>query len=346
MKIRRFSLYISGLILCSLMLLGYVLLVVRAPSPKQTANPKPAAKVKAQILPLLSFAPYFIAQEEGYFADEGLEVEFVKFQRSSDAIPALLQGQIDVVGGALSFGLLNAMAKDQRMRLVADKGYLSDTGCSYTSILAGKHLDPGRLNSKEALSGLRIVTNLASSRGYFMEEMLAGYGLTAADVAVVDIPDAAAMEALGSGAIDLAVFVEPSITQALESGYAAEWLRVGERLPGFQIGLLTYGPNFLQRNPDIGERFMVAYIKGVRQYNQGKTARNLEILEKNTHLGKKLLELSCWPAFRDDGMIAGETVTAFQRWGSGRGLLDEVVDPARLINKRFTDHANQVLRAR
>lgn len=99
-------------------------------------------KVKAQILPLLSFAPYFIAQEEGYYADEGLEVEFVQFQHSSDAIPALLQGQVDVIGGALSFGLLNAMAKDEGMRLVADKGYLTDTGCSYTSILAGKHVNP------------------------------------------------------------------------------------------------------------------------------------------------------------------------------------------------------------
>ena len=344
MKTRRFSRYLGVLVLFSFMLSACARQVVQAPATKQhPAAPGTPVKVKVQILPLLSFAPYFIAQEEGYFADEGLEVEFVQFQRSSDAIPALLQGQVDVLGGALSFGVLNAMAKEEGMRLVADKGYLTATGCSYASILAGKHLDPDSLGSKEALSGLRIVTNLASSRGYFMEEMLAEYDLTTADVEVVDIPDAAALEALGSGAVDLAVLVEPSITQALTGGYATEWLRVGERLPGFQMGLLTYGPNLLQQNPAIGDRFMAAYLKGVRQYNQGKTARNLAILEQYTQLDREVLERSCWPAFRDDGTITAETVTAFQQWGVTQGLLDAVVDSTRLIDTRFTDQANQVL---
>lgn len=338
----RTSLFLVGYLGAAVLLLAACVAPVMSPvQAPMTAVPNP--KLKVQTLPLLSFAPYFIAQEEGYFADEGLEVEFVQFQRSSDAIPALLQGQVDVVGGALSFGLLNAMAKEQSVRLVADKGYLTDTGCSYTSILAGKHLDPGSLNSKEALSGLRIVTNLASARGYFMDEMLAEYGLTAADVEVVDIPDAAALEALGSGAVDLAVLGEPAITQALTDGYATEWQRVGERLPGFQIGLLTYGPNLLQRNPAIGDRFMIAYLKGVRQYNQGKTERNLEIMEQYTKLSNEVLKSSCWPAFRDDGTIAVETVAEFEQWGMSQGLLDAMIDPAQLIDMRFVDHANRVL---
>jgi NitT/TauT family transport system substrate-binding protein len=344
MKTHRFSTLLGVLILFSFMLSACALPAVQLPpTDQQPTAHEPPVKVKAQILPLLSFAPYFIAQEEGYFAEQGLAVEFVQFQRSSDAIPALLQGQVDVLGGALSFGVLNAMAKDEGMRLVADKGYLTATGCSYASILAGKHLDPDSLGSKEALSGLRIVTNLASSRGYFMEEMLAEYDLTTADVEVVDIPDAAALEALGSGAVDLAVLVEPSITQALTGGYATEWLRIGERLPGFQMGLLTYGSNLLQQNPEVGNRFMVAYLKGVRQYNQGKTARNLAILEQYTQLDREVLERSCWPAFRDDGTISAETITAFQQWGLAQGLLDTVEAPAQLIDTRFTDQANQVL---
>lgn len=341
MKMLRFLRRAAGFLLFGVMAAGCVSPIVQVPTaaaePVVTDTP---IKVRVQTLPLLSFAPYFIAQEEGFFADKGLEVEFVQFQRSSDAIPALLQGQIDVVGGALSFGLLNAMAKDEGLRLVADKGYLTDTGCSYASILAGKHVDLASLTSKEALAGLRIVTNLASARGYFMEELLAAFGLTATDVEIVDIPDAAALEALDTGAADLAVLVEPSVTQALSGGYATEWQRVGKRLPGFQIGLLTYGPNFLQQHPEIGERFMDAYLKGVRQYNQGKTPRNLEILGKYTELDQEVLESSCWPAFRDDGAVSGETIAAFQQWGAAQGLLDAVVDPAALIDTRFTDYAN------
>lgn len=340
----RFSTLLGALILLSFLLSACGLQTVQAPSAvQQPAGTTTPDKVKVQTLPLLSFAPYFIAQEEGYFAEQGLEVEFVQFQRSSDAIPALLQGQVDVLGGALSFGLLNAIAKEPGVRLVADKGYLTDTGCSYTSILAGKHLDLSRLGSTDALSGLKIVTNLASARGYFLEEMLAEYGLTAADVEVVDIPDAAALDALGDGAVDLAVLVEPALTQAIAGGYATEWQRVGERLPGFQIGIITYGPSLLQRNPEVGSRFMVAYLKGVRQYNLGKTPRNVEILEQHTQLDREVLDLSCWPAFREDGAIAADTLAIFQQWGVEKDLLDQVTDAGLLIEPRFADYANQVL---
>ena len=304
---------------------------------------EPPIKLKVLTLPVLSFAPYFIAQEEGYFAEQGLEIEFVQFQRSSDAIPALLQGELDVLGGALSFGLLNAMTKDANVRLVADKGYLTATGCSYTSILASSLIDQRELANKDTVSGMRIVTNLASSRGYFMEKMLEKYGLSETNVEVVDIPEAAALEALGSGAVDLAVLAEPWITRAVAEGFASEWLPVGTFLPDFQVGLLTYGPNLLHKNPEVGERFMLAYLKGVRQYNQGKSERNLEILHQYTELDMDLLQSSCWPAFRNDGAVDAGSVTAFQQWGATKELLDELVDSESLIDKRFTDHANQVL---
>lgn len=131
--------------------------------------------------------------------------------------------------------------------------------------------------------------------------------------------------------------------QALARGYATAWLRVGERLPGFQIGLLTYGPNLLEANPEVGDRLMTAYLKGVRQYNQGKTARNMEVLKQYTELDEDVLESSCWPAFRNDGTVAAKTVAEFEQWGMSQGLLDAVVDPAQLIDMRFVDHTNQVL---
>ncbi|MFC2023722.1 ABC transporter substrate-binding protein, partial [Chloroflexota bacterium] len=68
-------------------------------------------KLKVLKLAYLSFAPFFIAEEEGFFADQGLEIEFVPFKRSSEAIVPLVQGELDVLAGTLSFGLLNAMAR-------------------------------------------------------------------------------------------------------------------------------------------------------------------------------------------------------------------------------------------
>ena len=52
---------------------------------------KEPEKVKVQLLPFFSYAPLYIAQEEGYFAEEGLEVEFQNL-RGSAAFVALASG--------------------------------------------------------------------------------------------------------------------------------------------------------------------------------------------------------------------------------------------------------------
>ena len=53
---------------------------------------------------------------------------------------------------------------------------------------------------------------------------------------------------------------------------------------------LYYGPAFLDKDPELGRRFMVAYLQGVKQYNEGKTERNLEILQNYTRLDRDLLK--------------------------------------------------------
>ncbi|MEZ4640610.1 MAG: ABC transporter substrate-binding protein [Caldilineaceae bacterium] len=52
--------------------------------------------LRVTIFPYLSFSPLYIAQEEGYFSAEGLDVEFVRFQRNSESLTALLRGEVDV----------------------------------------------------------------------------------------------------------------------------------------------------------------------------------------------------------------------------------------------------------
>src|SRR5690349_11814020 len=54
------------------------------------------ATVKVAMLPFISFAPFYIAQEEGFFAEQGLNVELVNITLQQDVVPALASGQVDV----------------------------------------------------------------------------------------------------------------------------------------------------------------------------------------------------------------------------------------------------------
>jgi hypothetical protein len=89
-----------------------LLLVVFLPacSGSGVAQPTPEpVKVKVLSMPYITFAPFFIAQDEGYFAEQGLEVEFVQFDGLSTAIPALAQGEIDVVSGHIRASIFSAI---------------------------------------------------------------------------------------------------------------------------------------------------------------------------------------------------------------------------------------------
>jgi len=88
---------------------------------------------------------------------------------------------------------------------------------------------------------------------------------------------------------------------------------------------------------------MIAYLKGVRQYNLGKTARNLDIEASATRLDRDLLARTCWQPIRGDGRINVESVLDFQRWAVRRGALDALVPPESFWDPSFVDQANVAL---
>jgi ABC-type nitrate/sulfonate/bicarbonate transport system substrate-binding protein len=191
------------------------------------------------------------AQDEGFFEEQGLRVEFMKMSEEA-AIPALVRGDLDVWGGLLSANFLNAMSRGAKIKIVAEKGHFSSTGCVSGAMLARKAL--------------------------------------------------------------------------VESGE-------------------MHSPYLLEKNPEVGKRFMTAYPKGVRQSNQGKTPRNLEILTKNTRMDRELLQDVCWRKWRNDGRIDTKGLLEFQDWAIEKGLLDRKIPVDRFWDPRYVEHANKVIGA-
>src|SRR5205807_1478786 len=63
-----------------------------APAAVQPLSPPVSLRVGA--IGLGGEVGMFLAQERGYFADEGLEVEFVPFRSAAEALPALASGEL------------------------------------------------------------------------------------------------------------------------------------------------------------------------------------------------------------------------------------------------------------
>jgi len=301
--------------------------------------------LKVLVWPLLCFAPFFIAEEEGYFAEQGLEIERVKRMYTIDsAWLALDQGKLDVAAGYVTIGLFNALAGGARIKAVADKVQIASTGCASRAFIARRDLvEGGELDSPSQLQGRRIAVNPVAPEGYCLDLLLKTASLTLNDIEIASIPSSEQIEALENGTLDLIVTQEPRVTRIEQSGHGVVWMPLQEVCPDLQIAGIFLGSNLLDERPDKGRRFMLAYLKAVQQYNQGKTERNLEILARHTELDRELLEQVCWPSIRSDGRINVQSVLDFQAWAVEKGYLDSSITEGQFWDPSFAEYANEVL---
>jgi NitT/TauT family transport system substrate-binding protein len=314
-------------------------------SPVSPASPVPAlTTVKVAYQPTTSFGPIFIAKDEGFFARQGINVEFVKLTGFSMALPLLISGDAAVTSGPLSSGMINSLAKGAHIRIVADKGTITPGFCTGVAILVRKDLyDNGTVRNISDLKGRKLMgTSGSNDNSYTLIRALALGNLSMNDVEIVQMDYPSGIVAFKNRAIDAGMFTEPYVTQALNSGSAVVLSPAQEFVPGYSIPLF-YGPAFLDKDPDLGRRFMVAYLQGVKQYNKGKTEQNLAIMGNYTSLDRELLNQSCWYPVREDGYVSRQPNRETMNWMYANKAITRIPDDDQLYDMSYVDYANGVL---
>jgi NitT/TauT family transport system substrate-binding protein len=314
-----------------------------APETTTTEAEMEIVKVKVVSLPFITFAPYYIGVEEGYFEHFGIDVELVEFTVQEEILPALASGQVDVSSGLLSAGMFNAIARGANIKITSDKGYVDPTGCVNWSVLGRKDLvESGALDTADQLDGLTVNIVPATWLEYYLSVVLAQGDLTLDDIEKVNISSPAVPDALDSEQIDVAVNAEPWVTRLGAAGHVPVLGLPQELTPGESGAVQLYGPALLE-NRDAGARFMAGYLMAVEQYSEGPTERNLEIIAEFSQLPEDLLSSMCWPAINPTGEVAVDGVMAFQEFALDRGYLDEVVQPDQFMDESFLAEARELM---
>ena len=292
-------------------------------SPRASRRP-----LRVSIQEHLSQAPVMIAEAEGFFRDEGLDIEFVPAMRPQETLVALVTGDIDVRPGPMSAGFLSAIAQKAPIRAVADQGYLPKDGCMYFGIVLRNGLDTA------GSPPIRRMRSGADSPGrYITERLLAQRRIPVDGIETVSMPEAVMTGALESGAIDAIATTEPTLSRL--TGVARRWLSGQQATPDLQWGVIAFSERLLTTDRDLGVRFMRAYRRGVARFREGKTPRNVEIIAKGTHEPEQLIRDACWPSFRSDSRINWASVDEFQAWARAAKLMEHTVTQTQAWDSTF-----------
>ena len=122
-----------------------------------TAMAQPALrKVTVGVLYLVADAGLFIAKDRGYFAQEGLDVEFTRFSSGGDVVALLATNRLDVGSGSATPGLFNSYIRGVVAPIVSSKAILSKEDLTGSALVVRKDLiDSGRVKTMADLKGMR-----------------------------------------------------------------------------------------------------------------------------------------------------------------------------------------------
>ena len=221
-------------------------------------------KLTVGALRFTSHAASFVAFERGYFAEEGLDVEFKFFQAAQPMAVAIASGDADYAVTAISGGLIS-LAEKGAAKVIG--GALSEEpGIDGQLILASNAAHDAGLTSPAQLVGKSYaVTQPGSSFHYMGAKIAAAEGVKVSFKPLQKV--GAIIGAMKSGQVD-AWSIVPHIGKALAKGGAVKIIgKVSDYLPNYQVTTVFTSADNAANDRAKTEAFMRAFSKGADDFN-------------------------------------------------------------------------------
>ena len=200
----------------------------------------------------LSFIAYGVKQ--GYFEDEGIDLKVQPNPGGgTSSVPALLQGEYDVMGLDLVSAITSIQAGLPLKMVAAGSATSEDPEGDFSGVLV-KPDSP--IQGPEDFDGIKMGVNaLGNVNELAINDIIEDEGFAEGAISPVELPFPEILAAIGRGDVDAGILIEPFVTIGEKQG-----LRVVHRpwvgiKPGLQIGTMIMTEEKINEDPEIAERF-------------------------------------------------------------------------------------------
>ena len=187
-----------------------------------SASAQELKKLKMLYTVVTGFGSAYLAQEQGFFKKQGLDVEFVPTNSSGNNPPALVSGSVQIAGPTMPT-LLQANDAGLDLVVIAGGAVYPLTGDILVARQGSGIQKPADLKGKTV-----GVPGLGALLHFMLQRNLKQNGVDPASVKYVEISFAQAADALKSGTIDAYPAQAPFTARILQSGAGyevANWLK-------------------------------------------------------------------------------------------------------------------------
>jgi ABC-type nitrate/sulfonate/bicarbonate transport system substrate-binding protein len=222
----------------------------------------------------------FVAQEQGYFKDYGLNVQFEENTSGSKSIRELFQGTVDIAHVAetpVVYSLVDSSYYKGKQvpsfQIFADMIYADEI----QHIVGRKEAD---IESPEDIAGKKVGVYQDTQLDYFLDSFLLEYQVPKRSLTLLDITPVEQLTAITNGEIDVAVTWEPYATY-IKQKLEAKAVFLDTKLTYSTLWLAVTLDSYGNKNSEV----LINYLKAIRKaqtYIEENPRSAQELLAKRT----------------------------------------------------------------
>jgi NitT/TauT family transport system substrate-binding protein len=308
--------------------------------------PAKAEAIKIGVVRTLAVGPIFVADQRGYFKDEGLDATIVYFDAAQPIAIAAASGDIDFgcTGMAAAF---YSLAGQGVLKIIA-AGNREMPGFKNAGYIASNRAYEGGFTSLKQLAGKTVaVTQVGSQLHYDVGLAAEKYKIDLKDIRIAAVQTNTNMtSAMAGGQADLGVLPVTPAMQLLSRGDAKLIAWVGDEVPYSQANTAFTSTKIADGKRATVERFLRAFKKGAKDYHDafadaeehrrdGPTApAMLALLADYTHQTPENIRVAI-PWLDAQLRLDNKDVRHQIDWFRAQGEIKTAVNPDTVIDKRY-----------
>lgn len=313
---KMIALFLAGLLLSGL--------TGCANNKKEDAGSKTAQmqNITIGLMPDVDSIPFIIAQEKGFFKEEGVSVTLKPFKSAVDRDSALQSGNLD---GAISDMLAENFAKAGGF----DTVITSLTTGSYKMVVNKVET----ANSIQELKGKDVAISRNTIIEYVTDRITAEGGLAPADINKVVIPQIPTrLEMLQNGKIAAATLPEPMATIAVKNG--ARVINSSDKM-GINPGVMLFTGTAVKSKEKEIQAVYRAYNKAIDYLAKEPMENYMDLLIEKGGFPNSVKGALVLPQYKKPAAPKEKDVEDVVKWLMDRQLIQKGYSYKELVDDRF-----------
>ena len=217
--------------------------------------------LKMGLLPILDTIPFYVAEQKGYFEEEGINVELVPVKSAQERDALMQAGEIDgMLNDLISTGLFNR--DDAQIKIVATARRSYPESPQFRVLAA----PDGGITSTSDLAGVPIGISQNTVIEYITDRLLEAEGLSSDQIEIVEVSAIPVrFEQLMAGQIAAATLPDPLAQGAMAGG--AELVVDDSQYTEYSQSVLSFSTEAIESKPDTIKKFLKAWNQAVGDMN-------------------------------------------------------------------------------